>query len=169
MSDLSATAFTCGAAIATGVVTPIAALPDIACGLSVVGSYLTDWELPQEQILAASDPPDPEYMTVVTVPAAVPTAFIQTNHPDFDLLANQLMAALSKSSIYIQALNTSINRYASALAANDASNAILQLEAILHYAALYSDGRHQAGQQLAQLIALAEVSVLAVGLECTPF
>ena len=94
--------------------------------------------VPQLRILA-QDPFDPNYESVVipSVPLEVP--FASTGNAQLDAAFVNLQDASMLPLVFLQAVNTSFDRYNSALAAGDPFSAGLQLEAILHFVSSYND------------------------------
>jgi Concanavalin A-like lectin/glucanases superfamily/HpiC1 cyclase/MBG domain/Bacterial Ig-like domain/Cep192 domain 4/WD40-like Beta Propeller Repeat len=98
----------------------------VASGIAIANLFL----------YAAEDPPDPNF-TVVALPVVqAPPAIALNGGPlsqDTLKLMNQSLAVKAVIQAYLQALQTSANRYSTALSAGDLTSAALQRDAILNY------------------------------------
>jgi hypothetical protein len=129
----------------------------IGCAVAVIGAIAADWMIPNSQILAESDPADPNYQTVYIPPSTAPLIQVNTSDVAFNGEINATAAALEQAGAYLMSLNISINRYSSAYTAGDTSSAILQLEAILHYLSLYQSTLQNAHADLLAVNSLPEL------------
>jgi hypothetical protein len=105
---------------------------------------------PQLHIFA-SDPFDPNYQSVVvpSIPLGVPLP--STGNAQLDSSLNRLQATSIQAFVFLQAVQVSFDRYNSALSVGDRLSAGLQLEAILHYLAMYDSAAVAAADLWKQL------------------
>lgn len=102
----------------------------------------------------ADDPPDPNYQTVVVPdPPQVPT-FPSTGNASIDAAISKAYLDSSTAQSFLNAANTSYNRYSSAYAASDAMSAGLQFEALLYFLVAYDKAVQDSANDLKQLRAL---------------
>jgi len=120
---------------------------------------VADFIVPKLDQFAAVDPPDPDYFTVA-VPdfSFAPTLPASGNAALDEALTNQMLA-IAQAAAYLQAVNVSVNRYSSALAALDTPHAAMQLQAYLNYLVLYN----QAVQTAAAAIQTTQTLLAAIG------
>jgi hypothetical protein len=93
---------------------------------------------PQLRIFAR-DPFDPDYQSVVVpgIPSVIHLPGTGNAQLDSDL--DRLQEASIQAFVFLQAVQVSFDRYNSALSVGDPLSAGLQLEAILHYLAMYNN------------------------------
>ena len=99
----------------------------------------------------AKDPLDPNFREVVT--AVFPTFPVlpSTGHAEFDKVFFELLQGHSRAYGFIEALNTSFDRYTSAYIQGDSLSAALQMSAMLQYMNLVRDALHAIGNLRAQI------------------
>lgn len=110
--------------------------------------------LPEQLKIYGSDPPNSDYLTVVS-PRSIPP-FPSSITGDFvldDAIQKAYVSALS-AAIYLEAVNLSFDRYAAAYADGSAIGAGLQLDAMLNYLALYNSTAIEAADNLESLALL---------------
>ena len=93
-------------------------------------------DIAQQYLDAASDPPDSDYSTVVLPTVQAPPIITVTGgplSPNTSKLMNQSLAVKAVIQGYLPALQTSANRYSTAVNAGDLASAALQRDAILSY------------------------------------
>jgi hypothetical protein len=160
VGEVAGTAATCGGAVATG---PSLVGPVVLGGACVVavGALYADYvAVPIVKAFSKSDPPDQNFQTVVVLPSSLPGVSFHSGSNAVDNAGNQWLSGLERAAAYLLAVNISINRYSTAVANGDASSAVLQLEAILHYLALYKDAIATARAGVEALKALPEIQAL---------
>lgn len=132
----------------------------LKCAVSAFSYVVNHMIVPTWTNFAQSDPPDSDYQTAFVLPEAISVLDINSGDAAFDEAAGNTLYQLEASGLYLFATNISINRYSSALAANDPTSAVLQLETALHYLALYNSAIREAHADLAALLALPEFQIV---------
>jgi Putative Ice-binding-like adhesive domain/PEP-CTERM motif len=152
---------------AYSLLTTDAALMGVGCALSgpfcvlgVASFVMNDILVPELHRFATTDPVDPNYASVFIPPATFDTPVFATGDPLVNQLGTNVVAKLELAGTYLLAANVSVDRYTSALDAQDASAAILQMQAILHYLALYDTAIKDARNTLSEMMTLPELNVI---------
>jgi len=115
------------------------ALHNPAGTLAVANAYIWGGFVAPQLRIFANDPFDPNYQSAVVPNIPPVTPLLSTGNHQLDDDFARLQAASIQAFIFLQAVQVSFDRYNSALAGGDPISAGLQLEAILHYLALYDD------------------------------
>jgi hypothetical protein len=159
--DGVSTAVDCALTAAQEGIDPLA---DAGCVLSV-GATLAETTADIASALQ-SDPPDPNYRTVfVPKPIAATAVPITTIPASLSQASWASLSALDETTMWMNALRVTANRYGTALANADAASAGLQYMAFLNYFGLYL---HSAGiastdvTQLANLLSAQKLDTQSV-------
>jgi hypothetical protein len=128
---------------------------DLGCGLTI-GSTAAD----VTSIIAAalqSDPPDANYKEVFVVEpiGAIPVP-LNGITPTLGSAMWSALNTVDQSTMWLNAVRVTANRYGTALAANDAASAGLQYMAFLNYLGLYVKAAGAASADLTSLASLME-------------
>lgn len=108
----------------------------------------------------ASDPPDPNYMTIYEAPPLGYPELAEFGISDLDAELNHLYALQQELYQYIVAANISFDRYATALENAESIYATWQLEAFLSYLVYYDDALIEMSEGLKRLSDLLHVNDL---------
>lgn len=133
---------------------------DAGCALGL-GSYAAD-ALSDVAKAVQQDPPDPNY-TEVFVPKAVAAGPIVIPGVPSNV-ASAIWAtinSLDESTLWLNAVRVTANRYGTALNAGDAASADLQYRAFLHFLGLYLEASNSTSMNLASLASALQSAGLA--------
>lgn len=131
-----------------------------ACIPSLYSFVANNLVVPVLKQFVKEDPFDPSYNAVFMLPEHILTPKFSTESPAIDAYATDMLANLELASGYMFAVLVSIDRYGSALTENDPTSAALQLQAIIHYLALYDEAMKTAIANLDSLRVTTEFNSL---------
>ena len=105
------------------------------------------------------DPADPNFQTVYLPDMLHLSSLPSTGNAPLDEALSREMQGLANAAQYLKAVNASFDKYAGAIAAGDNLHAALQMEAVLHYLALYN----QASQDASAAVTDTQNLIAALG------
>ena len=141
----------CAIAVGTAEVPVLDVVTATGCALAAVSGGV-DLLNAATSAAVGNDPPDPNYQQVFVPPPVPVDPMPATGLPAALATAAQLaMTDIDQATQWMYAINTTENRYATALAAGDPSSASMQYAAFLNYLGLYMGAAQAASNDLAQL------------------